>query len=234
MTEPATTQTESLSLIARAMGMITAPKATFQKIVATPKPFGILFLCAVVIGVATAVPQFTEAGQQAFVDMQLKINPDMTEQQVEGIRKFAPYLAWATIGGSIIFTPIMTLFMTALYWAAFNVVLGGTATYKQVLSVVSHASIIMALGLVVGIPFMMSSPTLAMGGPFNLGAMVPMLEEKSLIARLLSAISPFTIWSTLVNAIGLAVLYKRKTGGIFVALFLVYLAFAYVGTLFRG
>jgi hypothetical protein len=92
----------------------------------------------------------------------------------------------------------------------------------------------MALGLLIGIPFMLSSPTMAMGGPFNLGAMVPMLEEGSVVARLLSAISPFTIWSTLVTAIGFAVLYKRKTAGIFIALFIVYLGFAYIGTLFRG
>ena len=98
MTEPVTTQTESLSLWSRAIGMVTSPKATFEKIVGTPKPFGILFLCAVIIGIASAAPQFTAAGQAAVVEMQAKANPNMSEQQLQGMRTMAPYFGYFTIG----------------------------------------------------------------------------------------------------------------------------------------
>lgn len=223
-----------LSLFQRVVGVITSPAATFKSIVAHPRPFGVLFLCALVIGVATAVPQFSESAQQAAIDMQIKANPQMNDQQIEGMRRMAPYFGYFTLAGVLIFTPIMTMFFTALYWALFNVVLGGQATFKQVLAVVSHAMVIMALGLVAGLPFMLNSPTMAMGGPFNLGALVPMLEADSTIARLLSALSPFSIWSTFVNAVGLAVLYRRGVAGIFAVLMGVYLVFAYLGTLFRG
>ena len=36
-------------LLARAIGMLTSPRATFEKVVANPRPVGILFLVAVVI-----------------------------------------------------------------------------------------------------------------------------------------------------------------------------------------
>jgi len=77
-------------------------------------------------------------------------------------------------------------------------------------------------------------PTAGMGGPFNLGALAPMLEEGSRLLRFLTNVSVFSIWGVFVNAIGLAVLYKRKTTGIFIALLVVYLGFAYLGSMFQG
>ena len=49
--------------------MITAPTATFANVAAAPRPFGILFVCALLIGLGTAAPQFTETGRQAALDM---------------------------------------------------------------------------------------------------------------------------------------------------------------------
>ncbi len=47
MTEPATTQPcAAQSLWLGRIGMITSPKATYQNVVAAPRPFGILFVVA--------------------------------------------------------------------------------------------------------------------------------------------------------------------------------------------
>ena len=234
MTEPANASVPPLGLFARAVGMLFSPKATFQNIVVHPRPFGILFLCAAVVGFATAVPQFTEAGQQAVIDMQLRANPDMPAQSVEGMRRFAPYFGYVTFAMTLIMTPLITLFFTALYWAAFNVLLGGTATFKQVLATVSHSQVILAAGVLAGLPFMLNQPTMSMAGPFNFGAVLPMLEEGSRLAKFMSNLGVFGLWSVFVNAIGLGVLYRRKTAGIFVALLIIYLGFVYLGSAFQG
>lgn len=227
-----------LGLFARAIGVITSPKATFENIIKFPKALGILFLCAVVMGVGSAAPQFTPEGQQAVIDMQVNAaaarGREMPQAQIDGMQRFAPYFGYFTIASLLIFLPIITLFATALYWALFNIVLGGTASFKQVFAVTAHSGVIMALGILVGLPFTMTSPTMDMGGPFNLGALVPMLEETSRLAKLLSAISVFSIWGAFVNAIGLATLYRRKVTGIFIALLIIQIGFAYIGTLFRG
>ncbi len=47
-----------------------------------------------------------------------------------------------------------------------------------------------------------------------MAAFFPMLEPDSFLARLLSAIDVFIIWQLMVLAIGVAVLYGRRTGPI--------------------
>ena len=240
MTEPATTQSATPGLWARAIGMITSPKATFQRLIPDPRPFGILFIVAIVIGIGAAAPQVTEAGKQVILDAQMKAmaarSPDgqVSPQAAESLQTFARFMPLVALVSALIFLPIVTMFMSALYWALFNVVLGGTATFKQVLSTSSHSQVIAALGVLVGLPFMMMNPSASMGGPFNLGALAPMLEEGSRLLRFLTNVSVFSIWAVFVNAIGLAVLYKRKTTGIFIALLVVYLGFTYVASMFQG
>jgi hypothetical protein len=43
--------------------------------------------------------------------------------------------------------------------------------------------------------------------PTSLGALVPMLEETTLVARFLGGIDLFTVWWLMVLALGLAALY---------------------------
>jgi hypothetical protein len=238
MTEAAPANTgESLSLFSRAIGIVTAPKATFERIVLVPRPFGILFLCAVIMGAAVALPQFTEKGQRIIVDQQLKAMESRggaTPEAQARLEQFSRYFPYISMVSFLIFLPIVSLFLTALYWGVFNVALGGTASFKQVLSVVAHSQVIPVLGALVGIPFMLSNPSTSMGGPFNLGAVVPTLEAGSRLAKFLENVSVFSLWGVFVNAIGFAVLYRRKTTGIFVALLVVYIAFTYLGSMFRG
>ena len=237
MTETATPAAAPLGMFARMVGMVTSPKATFQDIVANPRPFGILFVMALVIGIGSAVPMFTEAGQNAVLDMQMRAaesgGQTLTPEQRARFDTFKPFMAPFTIVTTVIMIPIITLFMTALYWAAFNVVLGGSASFKQVLSTVSHSQVIPALGILAGIPFMLNQPTMSMAGPFNLGALMPWLEAGSRLAKFMGNLGVFGLWGVLVNAIGLGVLYRRKTVGIFIALLIIYLGFVYLGSMFR-
>jgi hypothetical protein len=128
--------------------------------------------------------------------------------------------------GTMVFMPIWSLLVTAILWAVFNAMLGGTATFKQVLAVVTHSAVPGALGAVIGAPIQLMQGTLSVGGPFNLGALVPMLDESSFLARFLGVTSVFTIWGIIVLAIGLAVLYRRKTRNIAIGLFTAYVVVA--------
>jgi hypothetical protein len=60
------------------------------------------------------------------------------------------------------------------------------------------------------------------GGVANLGALLPMFDEGSFPARLLGMVDIFFIWYIVVLAIGLAVLYRRKTSSIAIALLSIY------------
>jgi hypothetical protein len=56
----------------------------------------------------------------------------------------------------------------------------------------------------------------------NLGALLPMIDEKTFLGRLLGTVDLFIIWWLFVLAIGLAVLYRRRTQPIAITLFVVY------------
>ena len=56
----------------------------------------------------------------------------------------------------------------------------------------------------------------------NLGVLLPMLDDRSFLALLLGTIDLFRVWLVIVLAIGLGVVYKRKTGPIAVAFFILY------------
>jgi hypothetical protein len=62
--------------------------------------------------------------------------------------------------------------------------------------------------------------------PFNLGAALPMLEPGSFAANLTGAVDVFRVWELIVTAIGLGVLYRRRSTGIAVGLIVAYLVIA--------
>jgi cellulose synthase/poly-beta-1,6-N-acetylglucosamine synthase-like glycosyltransferase len=72
------------------------------------------------------------------------------------------------------------------------------------------------------------------GSVANLGALLPMLPEKSFGANLLGTVDIFIIWSVVVLAIGLGVLYKRRTQPIAISLLSVYAVIALVIALFKS
>jgi hypothetical protein len=234
MTEPATVSTSSPGVVSRAIGIIFSPGQTFAKALEVPSPWGILFLVALVVGLVSAAPYFTESGQQAMLDAQIQAAERFTGQPLPDEAIAAMEARPSTLSivfafvGQFIFMPIAALFFGGLFWGLFNAVLGGTASFKHVLTVVSHGMVILALGTVISFPIMLMQGAISMTGPFNLGALVPMLDETSFVARLLGAMNVFTIWQTIVVAIGLAVLYKRKAGSIATGLLLAYVLFTAV------
>ena len=87
-------------------------------------------------------------------------------------------------------------------------------------AIVAHSSLITALQNLFALPFYYVRET--MSSPTSLAVFAPFLEETSFLARLLGSIDLFQIWSTVSLAIGLGVLYKRRTTPIATSLFIVY------------
>ena len=240
MTEAAPAPVLPMSLLARAIGIVTAPTATFQNVVANPRPFGILFVCALLIGIGATVPQMTEEARKQTLETQVRgmerfgvtVTPEVY-QQMEARSRNTVTKALGVLAPIIMF-PILTLILTALLWAFFNAILGGTATFKQVLAVTAHSYVITALGVIVSMPILLYQYKMTMGGPFNLGALAPTLDESSTLARFLSGVSIFSLWGWIVAAIGLGVLYRRKSRSIAIVLLIISLVFTFVMTSLFG
>jgi hypothetical protein len=227
MTDETTATPPLPGLLARAIGIVTSPTETFRRVVETPRAVGILFFVAAILAVAVGAPQFTETGKQAVLDAQVQqierfTHQPVTDAQLERMQTTSRYTPYISIASIFIVLPITALILAGLYWVVFNALLGGTASYKQVLAVNTHAMVISALGAAIGAPVQYIKGTASQSGPFNLGALVPMLDERGFVATLLGSISVFSIWGVIVVAIGLGVLYKRKSSSIAIGLFAVY------------
>ena len=219
------------SLISRAIGVITAPGDTFRSVVAYPKWFGMLALVTIGIAIAAAAPMLTEAGKEAAINQQVSQTEAFTgqpvsDEQYEGMRRMSAFMPYMTAGGVLVMVPLMSLITAGILYVIFNVAMGGTATFKQVFAIVAHASIISVLSAAFTGVVNLARGT--MGSATSLGAVLPMLDETSFVGRLMGMIDLFMIWYLIVLAIGLAVLYRRKTQPVAITLFGVYLGIVVV------
>ena len=216
------------SLVARVVGIITAPRATYESIVAHPKWFGMLALCAVGLGVLIGGFLLTKVGQDAWLDAALNspFSGQVSDQQIQAMEKMAPYVGYGTVVYMLVLVPIFMAILAGILYAVFNAAMGGNATYKQVFTVVVHAGPVGLLSQLFTVPLNYFRGT--MTSATTLAVLLPMLPEKSFAARLLGMIDLFLVWQLIVLSIGLAVLYRRRTQPIATALLVVYVLIAVI------
>jgi hypothetical protein len=126
----------------------------------------------------------------------------------------------------VVTMPLAGLILAGLALAIFNGVLGADARFKQVFSIVAHSGVIMTLAQLFGLPLAYLRGT--MGGTTNLAVFTPFLDERSFVARLLGSVDLFLLWWAVSLAIGLGVLYKRRTAPIATTLIAIYIGIAIV------
>jgi hypothetical protein len=224
------------NLLARFIGVITSPRETFASIAAHPKWLGILALSAVVIALFAALPLTTEAGRHAAIEQQVQqmqsFGMTVSDQMYEQFEKRSATMPYTAGLGALVISPIIALIFSGILFAVFNAALGGEASFKQVFSVYLHAGAISVLSAVFsGVVNYFQG---AMGSVANLGKLLPMLPENSFAGRLLGMVDVFLIWYIVVLAIGLAVLYRRRTQPIAVSLLSVYAVIAIVVALIKS
>jgi hypothetical protein len=216
------------SLLARFVGVLTSPQETFRSIVAHPKWFGMLAATVILVAFFAILPTTTEEGKQAALDQQVSqmeaFGRQVDDAQYERMRQgmaFAPYVTGAMI---LIFVPLMAAIISGILFAIFNAAMGGEASFKQLFSVVVHAGAVSSLAQVFTGPLNYFRG--AVGSATNLGVLLPMIDEKSFLGRLLGMTDLFIIWWLIVLAIGLGVLYRRRTQPIAISLLAVYAVIA--------
>jgi hypothetical protein len=213
-----------MSLPARFIGIITSPKDTFRAVVARPKWFGMLVLVTVAVAFFTALPMTTEAGKEATLRSQVEgmesFGMTVSDEQYEGMRRGMAFAPYTTGGAILVFSPLMTLVFAGILFVVFNVAMGGDATFKQVFAVMVHASVISVLQQLFTGPvnYFRGAVTSAT----NLAALLPMVDPKSFVGRVLAMTDLFLIWYMFVLAIGLGVLYRRRTQPIALTLYAIY------------
>ena len=168
--------------------------------------------------------------QNAIVDQQISAmesrGTTVSDEQVSNIERFIGYLPAGYAVGIFILGPLFGAAIAGIVTGIFTSLMGGNGTFKQVFAVMSHAGFIPAISVlfVAGMLAAGAKPIGVRPPGANLGVFLPMLEETSFLAVMLRSIDMFLLWWMVVLAIGLGVLYKRRTGPIattFIGLYVV-------------
>jgi hypothetical protein len=236
-TTQVTPDTPHPGLLSRMIGVIFSPRDTYAAVAARPTWLGVMVITLVVSAASTYVMMSSPDMQDAAFDQALSnIQGDPTDQQVARIETFISYMAPLYAAVTLIFGPVFTAAMAGLLLWIFSMLMGGSGTFRQVFAMVTHSGVISMLSgvftaalLAAGVP-----PTGAQSPSANLGVFVPMLDEMSFVVMFLSAFNLILIWWLVSLAIGLGVLYKRRTGPIATTFMSLYVVIALIIAVVRS
>ena len=168
---------------------------------------------------ATAAVLQTDVGQLALLDQWERtasaFGRVLTDAQYAALADASHYGVAYALLSTLVGGPLLVLAVSGVLFLAFRS--AGTVAFTQVLAVVAHAGVILALRQVIAAPVTYVSETLS--SPITLGIFVRMLDEASPLARFFGIIDLFVVWWVFVLAIGMSVLYRRparRLAGMFV------------------
>jgi hypothetical protein len=220
----------SPGLIGRLVGVLLSPRETFAAVAAKPRWLGVMLVTLVMSSAAYYVILSSQAMQDAIVDQQVTAmearGTTVSDEQVANIERFIGYLPVAYAVGIFVIGPLFGAALAGIITGIFSTLMGGNGTFKQVFAIMNHAGVIPALSglFVAGMLSAGAQPVGVRPPGANLGVFLPMLEETSFLAVMFRSIDLFLLWWMVVLAIGLGVLYKRRTGPIattFIGLYVV-------------
>jgi hypothetical protein len=195
----------------RMVGVLRTPRATFGSIASAPRWAAVLGLTFAVTFACGAILLETEVGRLALVD-QWERTALAFGQTVDDTR----YLAFEDASRSgtlyaalsaLVSGPLVAFSTAALFFGVFTGLLHGAARFVQVLAVVAHAGVILALRQIVATPLNYARESLT--SPTTMNVFFRGLDEASPIARFLGVVDLFMVWWVVALALGVSVLYKR-------------------------
>src|SRR5262249_22108698 len=145
---------------------------------------------------------------------------EKANRPTQNLQQAFPFIRIVTMIAIPIVGTIFLFLISGLLYGIFAAIMGGGGTFKQLLSVVVHAGVVSTVGQLVILVLNYVRQT--MTSATNLGVFVPMLPEESFVFKLLSAIDLVWLWYLLILAMGLAVLYRRKTATIVTTFYSLY------------
>jgi hypothetical protein len=202
--------TPSKNAFERVIGIFFEPDAVFADIARSPGfilPLVLVILCSA----GTATVMVNRIDMRDFMAKQLEKNPRtesmpaaQKEQAIENGAKFTKFAFFATP----VFVPISMLVIAGILMVMANFVFGGTATFKQLFSVVAHAQMVgIILGILIVVILFLKDPSdVDLQNPIasNLGMLIP-IETSKFLHRLAVSLDIFSFWQMYLLGSGAAI-----------------------------
>jgi hypothetical protein len=190
----------------RVLSTFYEPAALGDELAAEPRWLGALVLGAV-LTVASSLLIPAEVWQTMMREQLMASGQEMPP----GVEEMGAniFRIWAVVGGSI-FWAIWTFLVAGVATVAFAFVLGDEGRYRQYLAATSHALVIVAVGALLLVPLRIaqSDPQLTLNVGTFFGA-----PDSGYVARLLSSVDLFMLWSMVVLAIAATRIDTRRSFG---------------------
>lgn len=181
-----------------------SPAELFDRLKARPVWLGALLLLIVINVVGGLILPEDILRQLATAQLPADADPAALESSLSIFRV-------VSIGGGLVFVPILAAALAGLLAILYNVLLGGEAPYRQLFSIAVHALIVMTVGGLLTILLMRASGEA--GAALALHLVAPGLETGSWIYRFLHGINVFGLWTAAILAIGVNRLYPKRAAG---------------------
>jgi hypothetical protein len=193
--------------------MVRSPRATLTNAVANPR---FLDLAVLVIAIATACSAgflMTRVGQLAALDQQVRqlesFGAVITDERYAELRRLVPYRPAISAAAIVIGWPMFWVIFGRLAQWVGNRARRGEPAFRQVLSVLVHASAILAVRAMVAAPINYARESI--GGATSLSVVMPSFGESTFPARLVGAVDIFIVWWVVLVAMGFGILYQTRT-----------------------
>jgi hypothetical protein len=218
---------EDLSAVQRIFAVFTSPKRAFESVAQNPTwllPLIIIVVTSVIFIVFAQQVIITEAIQKQETKL---LEQGLDQEQIDRALAMAGTVMKITIPiMGVIAPPVLILLISAVLLFVGNVILGGSAKFKQVFAVTCHSWLIFTVSSLLLLPLVLARQT--MDVTFSLALLMPDAEKTGFIYQLLSKVDLFWIWWIAVQSIGLAVIYKVRTQKIAITLTIIYAIYALV------
>jgi len=198
-------------LLSRLAGVITSPRVTLASVALEPRWAGVLIVSFVVMTACSAALLQTDVGRLALLDQwdrtAVAFGQSVDDAQYAALEEASKQGAAYAVISSLASGPLLTFALSALLFLPFRTALRGAVTYRHVVAIVAHASVILALRQFIATPLNYARESLA--SPMTMGVFLTMLDEASPVARFFGILDVFVLWWLAVLAIGMSVLTGR-------------------------
>lgn len=193
----------------RIAGVFSRPRATFAELARQPRWWDTWILILAVWSACGAWLLTNSVGRQALVDERVRADEAfggrVSDDEYRQLQANPPLWTYVTSGGRLLLSPPVTLMAAAGLWLVAR--RRANTTFEQALAVAVHASVVLAAGQVLATPMHYVRESLT--SPFNLAAVLPLMEEGTLRTRFFGSVDVFAVWWAGLMALGLAVLTGR-------------------------
>jgi hypothetical protein len=195
--------------------MVRSPRATLTHAILHPRSLDLAILIVVISAACSVGFLLTRVGQLAALDQQVR--------QLESFGAVVDDRTYAELRRLVPYRPAMSAVAILAGWPALWLVVAGILqmvgnrfaegvprpTFAQVLTIVVHASAILAVRALVAAPVNYARESL--GGATSLSMVMPSFGESTFPARLLGAVDVFVLWWVVLVAMGMSILYRTRT-----------------------